>query len=104
MNKIPCVLCNSELWEYISPKLIKWGYKYHVGLNSKWNLFPLLVINWGGYIGNINNVHYTSIKDHDRKLLTNIEEFLKKAAELKGFIYKRKNTMKIKSLTFQLKN
>lgn len=98
MNKIPCVLCNSELWEYISPNLIKWGYKYYIESDPKWDLFPILIINWCGNIGNLNNDNYASIKNHNRKLLTNIEEFLEKAAELKGFIYKRKDTMKINGI------
>lgn len=90
INKIPCILCNSELWEYISPNLIKWGYKHYLGLDPKWDLFPILIINWCGNIGDLINDDYASINKHNRKLLTNVEEFLEKAAELKGFIYKRK--------------
>lgn len=98
MNKIPCILCNSELWEYISPNLIKWEYKYYIDPDPKWDLFPILIINWCGHIGNLNNDNYASIKNHNRKLLTNVEEFLEKAAELKGFIYKRKDTMEINGI------
>lgn len=98
MNKIPCILCNPKLWEYISPNLIKWGYKYYIEPDPKWDLFPILIINWCGNIGNLNNDNYASIKNHNRKLLTNVEEFLEKAAELKGFIYKRKDTMEINGI------
>lgn len=98
MNKIPCVLCNSELWEYISPNLIKWGYQICKELTSNWNLCQLLIINRSGYLGLVDNVNFEAAGNYNRKLVISIEEFLEKAAELKGFIYKRKDIMKINGI------
>lgn len=98
MNKIPCILCNSELWEYINPNLIKWGYQICKELSSNWDLHKLLIINRSGYLGLVDNISFEAAKNYNRKLIANVEEFLEKAAELKGFIYKRKDTMKINGI------
>lgn len=32
-EKIPCIECNDELWEYIKSYLEEWGYKNNVSFD-----------------------------------------------------------------------
>ena len=92
-EKIPCIECTVQLWEYIKPYLKKWEYSIYNVVN--FNNFPLLVINSNDYLGEVTNAHVLSKEKYDRELVTNVEEFLERAAKLKGFTYKRKDIMQI---------
>ena len=88
MNKIPCIKCDSKLWEYISPYLEKWGYTFEYITKDDWRTYPILVTNISSSFGLCGNIS-TYSRCYDRELVTDVEEFLEKAAELKGFTYKR---------------
>lgn len=91
-NKIPCIRCNKKLFAYIKPYLDKWGYE-SVCLTDQWERFPLLIINLDGNVGDYTN-EYLVLKDaNNRELVDNVEEFLYRAAQLKGFSYKKKDNM-----------
>ena len=87
-EKIPCIKCDSRLWEYIKPYLEEWGYI--IEDISSFNTSPLLSINRYGLLGQCTNFSMKCKNYHDRELVTNVEEFLERAAKLKGFTYKRK--------------
>lgn len=91
--KIPCIKCNEEMWEYIRPYLISWGYIDHTYPN--WTTYYVLVINDAGDLGICNNYNRDNRLDYNREVVTDVEEFLKRAAELKGFTYKREEIMNI---------
>lgn len=89
MEKTPCIKCNSQLWEYIKPYLEKWGYAiYNI---DNFNKYPLLVLNYYANCDfNVTNLKIVG-KDHpSRELVTNVEEFLERAARLIGLTYKKK--------------
>lgn len=92
-KKTPCIKCNQELWDYIRPRLEKWGY--NIAHISKWDTFNILVTDFMGATGLVSNVtesqYYTSFYTSFRELITNVEEFLTRAAKLKGFEYKPNN-------------
>lgn len=91
-EKIPCIKCDSQLWEYIKLYLKEWGYKIVCIANIK--QFRLIVINYTNNLGYVANVSSNNnLRDNNRELVTNVEEFLERAAKLKGFTYKRKNIM-----------
>ena len=91
-EKIPCIRCDSQLWEYIKLYLKEWGYKIVCIANIK--QFRLIVINYTNNLGYVANVSSSNnLRDYNRELVTNVEEFLERAAKLKGFIYKRKDIM-----------
>ena len=91
-EKIPCIRCDSQLWEYIKLYLKEWGYKIVCIANIK--QFRLIVINYINNLGYVANVSSSNnLRDYNRELVTNVEEFLERAAKLKGFIYKRKDIM-----------
>lgn len=100
MEKIPCIKCTPELWEYIKPRLEEWGYKPYATFGN-WEEYPLLVINVTGELGIYNNVNESCLNGYDRELTNNVEDFLEKAARLKGFTYKRKDVMKIKGIEIE---
>lgn len=100
MEKIPCIKCAPEIWEYINPYLKEWGYDF-CNITSNWERYPLLCINDSGNIGFCCNYWLVSMHDYNRELVTNVEEFLEKAATLKGFAYKRKDIMKINGVTIK---
>lgn len=101
MEKTPCIECTSRLWEYIKPYLEKWGYFTDYGniVGRLEGRFNLLVINWGdnlGYYGfGIKETHLYGT----RELTPNPEEFLERAAKLKGFTYNRKDKKMEKEFT-----
>lgn len=88
MEKIPCIECNEEIWEYVKPYLKKWGYK--IQSTDEFEYYPLLVINSTAKVGLCTNFTMAATEVNNRELVTNIEEFLERAAALKGFTYKRK--------------
>lgn len=88
-NKIPCIRCNAELFTHIKPFLDKWGYK-NVGVyGNVWEVCPLLIINLDGNIGRYINTCFNFKDAYNRELVDDVEEFLYRAALLKGFIYKK---------------
>lgn len=97
MDKIPCIKCTPELWEYIRPYLKEWGYtpgSFGIDFEQR----PLLVINAFGNKGKYNSDGMSVCTDHNRELLDNVEEFLKRAAILRNFTYKRKDVMEINGI------
>lgn len=91
MDKIPCIKCTPELWEYIKPYLEEWNYyTFHVA-EWDWLSYPILILNNSGHLGICNNWNGAALSVHNRELVTNVEEFLERAAKLKGFTYKRKD-------------
>lgn len=97
MDKIPCIKCTSELWNYIKPYLEKWGYtpgSFRIDFEQR----PLLVINSFGNKGKYNSDGMSVCTDYNRELLDNVEEFLKRAAILRNFTYKRKDVIEINGI------
>lgn len=86
--KVPCINCTPELSDYIRPHLLNWGYniigKYHID-------YTYLVINDCDKFGNCEFYAVPNEKYYNRELVDNVEEFLERAARLKGFTYKRKD-------------
>ena len=97
MKKIPCIICNSSKWEYIKPFLIEWHYNIKY-VTSDWEKYPLLVINDADNFGVCSSYWRVCARNYNRELVNDIDEFLEKAAQLKGFTYKRKNIMKINGI------
>lgn len=89
-KKIPCIKCNQKLFEYLWPYLQKWGYKEIVPIVS-WECSPILVLNVNYHVGRITNVVASCSDACDRELVNDPEEFLARAAALKGFEYKPNN-------------
>lgn len=96
MEKIPCIKCTPEIWEYIKPYLKEWGYELRA--TCSWDVYPLVVINECGTLGRCNNYQLFSKDKYNRELVTDVEEFLKKAAQLKGRKYVKKNVVKINGI------
>lgn len=95
-EKIPCIECNDELWEYIEPHLKEW--KYYIDTIIDIDNYPLIVINYNNLLGEVINTSTVNYKYNDRELVTNVEEFLERAAKLRGFTYKRKDIMQINGI------
>lgn len=97
-TKIPCIKCTKDTWEYIRPFLIRWGYINAPSFNNKYyDLYPLLIINFGGKFGIYNLDGETVACDYNRVLINDVDEFLELAAELKGF-NKRNNIIEINGI------
>ena len=96
MEKIPCIKCTPEIWEYIKPYLKEWGYELEA--TCSWDVYPLVVINECGTLGRCNNYQLFSKDEYNRELVTDVEEFLERAAHLKGRKYVKKNVVKINSI------
>lgn len=96
MEKIPCIKCTPEIWEYIKPYLKEWGYE--LGATCSWDVYPLVVINECGTLGRCNNYQLFSKDKYNRELVTDVEEFLERAAHLKGRKYVKKNVVKINGI------
>ena len=95
-EKIPCIICNSQLQGYIKPYLKEWEYIIYEITNLE--NFPLLIINYTNYLGAVINTSLSYQEYNNRELVTNVEEFLERAAKLKGFTYKRKDIMEINGI------
>lgn len=91
-EKIPCIKYDSQLWEYIKPYLEKWGYDTCTYFKP-FNYYNLIILNFGNNLGYVSNVKDYFKNGHNRELVTNVEEFLERAAKLKCFTYKRKDIM-----------
>lgn len=96
MEKIPCIKCTPEIWEYIKPYLKEWGYE--LGATCSWDVYPLVVINEFGTLGRCNNYQLFSKNEYNRELVTDVEEFLERAAKLKGCKYVNKKVVKINGI------
>ena len=96
MEKIPCIKCTPEIWEYIKPYLKEWGYELRA--TCSWDVYPLVVINECGTLGRCNNYQLFSKDEYNRELVTDVEEFLKRAAKLKGCKYVNKKVVKINGI------
>lgn len=91
--RIPCIKCNEDIWAYVRPYLIEWGYVDHTYPN--WCLYYILVINDSGDLGICNNYFKGNEIGYNRELVKDVEEFLERAAALKGFSYNRKDCIEI---------
>lgn len=96
MEKIPCIKCTPEIWEYIKPYLKEWGYELREPFGL--DFYPLVVINECGTPGRCNNYQLFSKNEYNRELVTDVEEFLERAAHLKGRKYVKKNVVKINGI------
>lgn len=95
MDRIPCIKCTPELWEYIEPYLKEWKYNTIGVIPILFDSYPYLVINATNDFGQCGNFETPNLMSYNRVLVLNVEEFLERAAKLKGFTYKRKDIMKI---------
>lgn len=86
---IPCIECNQKLWEHLKSYLEKWGYQ-NENVTASWDDYPLLVLNYDNSIGYMANLFISKSAFFNRELVTDPEEFLTRAAKLKGFEYKPK--------------
>lgn len=82
--KYPCIKCIQQLYNKIKNILINIGYKESKLTDFKYD--NILVINLVDEFGQISNVCESSINGYNRYLCSNIQEFLTKACELKGYI------------------
>lgn len=82
--KYPCIKCTQQLYNKIKNILINIGYKESKLTDFKYN--NILVINLADRFGQISNVYESSINGYNRYLCSNIQEFLTKACELKGYM------------------
>lgn len=92
MEKIPCIKCNPELWEYIKPYLEEWEYDTS-SVTPSWDTCPTLVINSGGDLGTCCNFSVPGLQVFNRELVVEVKEFLERAAKLRGYEYKPKNVI-----------
>lgn len=81
--KYPCIKCTQQLYNKIKNILINIGYKESKLTDFKYD--NILVINLADGFGQISNVCESSINGYNRYLCSNIQEFLTKACELKGY-------------------
>lgn len=82
--KYPCIKCTQQLYNKIKNILINIGYKESKLTDFKY--YNILVINLADEFGQISNVCESSINGYNRYLCSNIQEFLTKACELKGYM------------------
>lgn len=81
--KYLCIKCTQQLYNKIKNILINIGYKESKLTDFKYD--NILVINLADEFGQISNVCESSINGYNRYLCSNIQEFLTKACELKGY-------------------
>lgn len=86
MRKIPCIEYNPKSWNYIESKLKEFGYQESL-LDDDWMKNPIIVINLGGKLGNYSNVTRDDMNRSNRELIFDEEEFLRIAADLRGYSY-----------------
>lgn len=85
--EIPCIECNEELFERLWPYLNIWGYN-NANVTVSWDDYPLLVLNYGGNLGDVANIRSEYYTNNNREFVDDPEELLAKAAKLKGYEYK----------------
>lgn len=87
--KYPCIKCTQQLYDRIKDILKVIGYK---GPDiTSFEDEPILVINLSDNFGAMSNVKTNNINCYNRYLCSNIQEFLTKACELKGYTVSYKN-------------
>lgn len=98
-EKIPCIKINFKEWNFIKPYLIEWKYDIKL-ITENFFDFPYLIINNGGEIGKCNNysVYYNVEKYNNREFVSDVDEFLKRTAELKGFTYNKTNNIEVNGI------
>nr|DAM51589.1 MAG TPA: hypothetical protein [Crassvirales sp.] len=79
----PCIKCTQQLYDSIKDILEIVGYEESKFTDFKYD--NILVINLSDEFGQISNVCESSINGYNRYLCSNIQEFLTKACELKGY-------------------
>lgn len=97
MEKIPCIKYNPNTWNYIKEQLESFGYK-KVSLKDNWYINSYIVINFANRLGDYSNVNKYDKLEHNREIVNNTEEFLKRAAKLMNKTYKRKDIIKINGI------
>lgn len=83
-TKYPCIKCTQQLYDKIKDILKIIGYK-----ESEFTGFKndnILVINLADKFGQMSNISIDNINCNNRYLCSNIQEFLTKACELKGYM------------------
>lgn len=90
MEKIPCIKYDPKDWGYVKKMLESFGYVKTILHDNFWHDCPYIVINLGNQIGNYSNVRAEDCTSHNREVVTDVEEFLERAAKLKGITYKRR--------------
>lgn len=88
-TKYPCIKCTQQLYDRIKDILKVIGYK-ELNITSFEDEL-VLVINLSDNFGPISNVRTNNINCYNRYLCSNIQEFLTKACELKGYTVSYKN-------------
>jgi hypothetical protein len=89
---------NSTLKEYIDYLDAKELQRQQELKESAKKHEKLLAINITGNLGLYNSLSSSCADSYNRELVTDVEEFLERAAKLKGFTYKRKDIMKINGI------
>lgn len=87
----PRIKYDPEKWEYIKTNLEELGYR--LLCLSGWKFCPYIVLDFIGNVGKCSNL--SERESSNRYEVTNVEEFLEKAAILMGKQYKRKDMVKI---------
>lgn len=89
MCNIPCIKCTPELKDYVVPYLEKWGY-YTTFTGGKFNeIYSVLILGWDGK-EKCYGFGADGFINESMRLITNVEEFLEKAAIFMGVVYNRK--------------
>lgn len=81
--KYPCIKCTQQLYDKIKDILEIVGYKESNFTDFRYE--DILIVNLANEFGQISNVSASFINDYNRYLCSNIQEFLTKACELKGY-------------------
>lgn len=89
-EKIPFMQMTKEQWEYAKPYLInKFGYQLDWFDLDKYPKNNYIGLDLGYELGTISNYSREAIKHPNRYEVKDLDEFLTKAAELKGCVYKK---------------
>lgn len=91
INNKFCIKCTSELKDYITPFLKEWGYKTTFLGGTFEEEFSVLMLNWNDDENFYGFASENIVKSSKGIVITNAEEFLEKAAMLKGIKYNRKD-------------
>ena len=92
IEKTPCMRMSKEQWEYAKYYLVQFGYT----IKSVDPEFldkgdqNLIVLNFCSF-GNVANLYVERKNAPSRYLVTSLDEFLTKAAELKNYTYIKKD-------------
>lgn len=90
----PRIKYDPEKWEYIKTNLEEFGY--NLLCLSRWEFCPYIVLDFVGNVGKCSNL--SERESSNRYEVTNVEEFLEKAATLISKQYKRKDMVKINGI------